>query len=55
MNSAKDTFIIRRYVEVFNVTLVVERIVEVFVMIRPASVPPQYATLAYSVQDTTVC
>ena len=54
MNRGKDTFIVGRYVEVFNVTLVVKCIVEVFVMIRPASVPSQYAALADSVQYTTV-
>ena len=52
---SKDTFVVRRYVEVFDVTLVVESVVEVDMTVRPASVASQHPTLTHGVQDTTVC
>ena len=52
---SKDTFVVRRYVKVFDVTLVVESVVEVDMTVRPAAVASQHPTLTHGVQDTTVC
>lgn len=51
----KDTFVIWRYVKVFNVALVVKCVVEVDMMVGPAPVATQHAALTYCVQDTTMC